>query len=300
MSAAIRESNLWPTVGFIKNTHTDTYPDIDPLKADLSGKTVVITGASRGVGRAAAIAFAQAGASNIALTARSDLSELVAAVKAAARDAGRAAEPTVISASLDVASDPDVARFAQQVGDAFGAVDLLVNNAGYLSPWDKPFAETDTAEWWKNWEVNIKGVYLFSRYFVPLVLKSSSLKTILNVSSMGAVAISEGGSGYQTTKFAVCRLTEHIAAEYADQGLIVVAAHPGAIKTDMGNRLPESHLQWLTDTVELPAHWMTWFARERREWMQARFVNAQWDVKDLEARKEEIVEENKLKFRLVI
>lgn len=299
MSAAIRETGLRAAKDFISNSHNDTYSDIDPSKADLSGKTIVITGASKGVGRAAAIAFAQAGASNIALTARSDLTELVKAVKAAALTAGRSAEPAVFSASMDVGSEADVAQFAKDVGDKFGAVDLLVNNAGYFSKWG-PLTETDAGEWWRNFEVNIRGVYLFSRYFVPLVLRSSSLKTILNLSSMGAVAISEGASGYQTTKFAVCRLTEHVAAEYADQGLICVSVHPGGIKTDMGNLMPASHLELLQDTVELPAHWMTWFARERREWLQARFLNAQWDVKELESRKDEIVEGNKLKFRLVL
>ena len=148
--------------------------------------------------------------------------------------------------------------------------------------------------------MNVRGTYLVSRYFVPLVLKPGPLKTILNVSSMGAVAISPGASGYKTTKFAVCRLTEHIVGKYADQGLIAVSMHPGAIKTNMGDELPKSHIEWLTDTVELPAHWMTRFASERREWMQARFFNAQWGAKELEAKKDEIVEGNKLRFRMVM
>ncbi|KAH7041520.1 uncharacterized protein B0I36DRAFT_234433 [Microdochium trichocladiopsis] len=300
MSAAIRESaGTEGVVSFVKK-HGRPYPAIDPLQADLSGKTVVITGASKGCGREAAIAFAQSGASNIVITARSDLSDVVADIKKAALEAGREAEPNVLNGSgVDATSAKDVEGLAKKVAETFGAVDLLINNAAFLSEW-APVAETDPDEWWTNWEVNIKGTYLFTRYFIPLVLKSSSLKTVLNITSIGAVNIGAGASGYQTTKFAVCRLTEHIAADYADQGLICVAAHPGSYLTEMGKRLPAYLHDKLTDDVALSGQWMAWFARERREWLQARFVAATWDVTELEARKDEIVKGNKLKFRMVV
>ncbi|KAH7018042.1 putative oxidoreductase [Microdochium trichocladiopsis] len=298
MSAAVRDTGAEAAVRFIGKMHNDTYADIDPLKADLSGKTIVISGASKGIGRAAAIAFAQAGASNIAITARSNLDDVVSAMLKAARDAGRPKDPVILSATADATSEQDVSRFAKKVGEAFGAVDLLINNAGYLSEWT-PLIDTDPTDWWMNFEVNVRGIYLFTRAFLPLVLKSASLKTILNVTSFGAVVISEGASGYQTTKFAVCRLTEHVAADYADQGLVCVAIHPGGIKTELGTRMPKPMHEWLVDEVELPAHWMTWFARERREWLQARFVAVNWDVKELESKKDEIVNGNKLKFRMV-
>jgi len=299
MSAAIRESSgSAGVVSFVKH-QAKPYPAVDPLQADLSGTTVVITGASKGCGREAAIAFAQSGASNIVVTARSDLSGVVADIKKAAHEAGRKAEPNVLDGSgVDITSAKDVEGLAKRVADKFNAVDLLINNAGFLSTW-APLAETDPDEWWTNWEVNIKGAYLLTRYFIPLVLKSH-LKTVLNITSIGAVNLGAGASGYQTTKFALCRLTEHIAADYADQGLICVAAHPGSYPTNMGKRLPLHLHEYLTDDVVVAGQWMAWFARERREWLQARYVSAVWDVTELEARKDEIVEGNKLKFRMVI
>lgn len=300
MSDKIRESGLQEAQAFVSN-HSAPYSTIDPKKADLSGKSVVITGASKGCGREAAIAFAQAGASKIALLARSDLSAVIADVKAAAKEAGRIKEPQIYDGSgVDVTSALAVEDFARKVGQAFGgSVDLLINNAAYLSSWHA-VGETDPEDWWMNWEVNMKGLYLCTRYFLPLVLKSNSLKTILNVTSFGAINIGAGASGYQTSKFAVCRFTEHTAADYADEGLICVTVHPGSYMTDMGKKLPESFHDWLTDDVALSGQWMAWFARERREWLQARFVSATWDVEELEAKKDEIEQGDKLKFRLVL
>jgi len=300
MSDKIRESGLEKATSFVKNQSTP-YAAIDPKQADLKGMSVVITGASKGCGREAAIAFAQAGASKIALLARSNLSTVIADVKTAAKEAGRAAEPQIYDGSgVDITSAKAVEEFAKNVGEAFGgSVDLLINNAAYLSSW-MPVAETDADDWWQNWEVNIKGLYLCTKFFLPLVLKSGSLKTILNVTSFGAINIGAGASGYQTSKFAVCRFTEHTAADYADEGLICVAVHPGSYLTDMGKKLPESWHGWLTQDVALAGQWMAWFARSRREWLQARFVSATWDVEELEARKDEIVNGDKLKFRMVL
>ena len=80
--------------------------------------------------------------------------------------------------------------------------------------------------------INLRGPYLLSRAFVPLLLKSP-LKTLINVCSVGAHLISPGISSYQTSKLAQLRLTEFLAAEYADEGLIAFAIHPGNILTDI-------------------------------------------------------------------
>jgi hypothetical protein len=137
--------------------HGDTYPFIDPRKADLTGRSVVITGASRGIGRATAISFAQAGASKIGLAARSDLAEVKTEVLEAARQANRPEPLVVVVSSVDVTKEEDVKRFATTIQAEFGdSLDVLVNNAGILESW-VPLGESDPSTWWKTWEVNLKG-----------------------------------------------------------------------------------------------------------------------------------------------
>ena len=179
---SLRETN-WPAVASYVSARKDTYKFIDPLKADLTGKSVLITGASKGIGKATAISFARAGCSKILLAARSDLADVELAVKVAATKANRP-QPLVQSLKVDVTSEVSVQAAAEIAADMLSeGLDVLVNNAGYLSEW-KSIAESDPSEWWKTWEVNIKGTYLAAHYFIPLLLKSKT-KTIINISSGG-------------------------------------------------------------------------------------------------------------------
>ncbi|KAL2022827.1 hypothetical protein VTK56DRAFT_4358 [Thermocarpiscus australiensis] len=290
-----RTTNLSEVKSFV-TPHTDTYPLISPANADLSGKSMLITGASKGIGRTTAIRFAIAGCSKIALAARSPLSEVEKEVKAAAIAAGRP-EPQILSLNVDVTSEKSVRGAASRVSEAFGgSLDVLITNAGYLEQW-KPIAESDPAEWWKSWETNIKGTYLFARYFIPLVLESS-VKTVITLSSLGATNLNYGASAYQTTKFATCRLTEFIDQEYHDKGLVAIAVHPGGVKTELALNMPKEMHNVLLDTPEIAADAMVWLAKERREWLAGRFFCCNWDVKELEDRKDEIVNKDLLKFRL--
>ena len=140
---------------FVPTPRHDTYPFISPAKFDLSGKYVFISGASRGIGRAVAISYAKAGVSGIAIGARSDLSSLEKELLEAAKNANRK-EPKVARISLDVIDRTSVEAAAKATESAFGRLDILINNAGYAAQWI-PIAERDPDEWWKTWEVNIKG-----------------------------------------------------------------------------------------------------------------------------------------------
>lgn len=294
---SMRETN-WPSVAKYVSTRKDTYPFIDPTKADLTGKSVLITGASKGIGKATAISFAAAGCSKILLAARSDMIDVETAVKDAARKANRP-EPLVHSMKVDITSEDSVRAAAETAADLLGgSLDILINNAGYLEEW-KPIAESTPSEWWWTWEVNIKGTYLAAHFFVPLLLKSPT-KTIINISSGGAHVMFPGASGYQTTKFALCRLTEFIDREYYEQGLVAFSVHPGAIKTELAMNMPADRQNVLTDTPELAADSLVWLSRERRDWLSGRFVSVSWDLEELEQKKQDILERNLLKFRVVI
>ncbi|KAF7532337.1 hypothetical protein G7054_g8078 [Neopestalotiopsis clavispora] len=223
--------NLKAAQSFTKTLHSDTYDFISPKHVNLSGRSVLITGASKGIGRATALSYAAAGCSKIAIAARSDLSSLEKELKEAA---GSKSSPQVLCLKVDVTSEDSVKAAAEAVAKEFGgALDVLINNAGYLEEW-KPVVESDATDWWKVWDINIKGTYLCSKYFIPLLLKGN-LKTNILTSSFGSMVHWPGASGYQTTKFAVCRLAEFINAEYGEQGLVCFAIHPGSVLTELSS-----------------------------------------------------------------
>ncbi|KAJ5114654.1 hypothetical protein NUU61_000413 [Penicillium alfredii] len=294
---SLRETNWLAVAGYV-SARKDTYPFIDPAKADLAGKSVLITGASKGIGKATAISFATAGCSNILLAARSDLADVEKAVHDAATKAARP-RPFVHSLKVDVTSENSVQAAAETAADVLdGSLDVLINNAGYLEEW-KPIAESEPSEWWRTWEVNIKGTYLAAHFFVPLLLKSQT-KTVINISSGGAHVMFPGASAYQTTKFALCRLTEFMVKEYSQQGLIAMSLHPGGVKTDLAMNMPPEKQSVLTDTPELAADTLVWLARERRDWLAGRFVSASWDMEELERKKQDVLQRELFKFRVVV
>lgn len=221
---------------FTKIVHHDTYPGIDPAtKSDCSGKVVFITGASKGVGLATAISYAKAGAEGIAIGARSDLSSVVSEIQAAAKAAGKQA-PKVLAVKLDVLDKASVESAAKETEKVFGRLDILINNAGALESF-VPLLESDSDAYWSTWEVNMRGVYWCTKAFLPLLLKGGD-KTIINLSSIGALVLRPGASGYQTTKNAVLRFTEFINIDYADQGVLAYAIHPGGVMTELAAAMP--------------------------------------------------------------
>jgi NAD(P)-dependent dehydrogenase (short-subunit alcohol dehydrogenase family) len=224
-------------MNFTATVHHDTYPAIESAKADLSGKVVYITGASKGLGRAAAISFAKAGAEGIAIGARSDLTSLEAEITSAAVANGKKA-PKVLRLNIDVTEQASVENAAKEIEQTFGRLDILINNAGYLSPFT-PMAETDPVTWWMNWEINIKGVYLVTRSLLPLMVKGGE-KTIVNLTSIGGLNLTPGASGYQPSKNALLRFTEFICVDYAKDGILAYCLHPGGVKSDMGLKMPDA------------------------------------------------------------
>ena len=127
----------------------------------------------------------------------------------------------------------------------------------------------------------------------------------MTISSVGAHCVSPGLSAYQPSKLAVLRLTEFIAAEYADKGIIAFSVHPGNILTDMvggGEGMDEALKAVFTDTPEVCADSLVFLTKERREWLSGRYVNCTWDMPELvsEANNKQIMEEDMLKVRLVV
>lgn len=286
---------------FTPTTHHDTYAYIAPESTphDLSNRAVFISGASKGIGRSTALSFARAGCTYIALGARSPLSSLADELVAAAKSANHPA-PKILSIVLDVTSPSSVAAAAEKVKSEFGRLDILINNAGYLEKF-LPIIDSDPDEWSKVWDVNLKGVYLVSRSFLPLLIDTKDgLKTMLNVSSVGAHLTMPGASGYQTTKLALLRFTEFVNVECEEQGVLAYCIHPGGVMTELASALPKEAHYMLEDQPELAADSVVWLTGTRREWLRARYVSVTWDMKELEGKKEEIEKGDLLKVRMAV
>ncbi|OBT61064.1 hypothetical protein VE03_09481 [Pseudogymnoascus sp. 23342-1-I1] len=279
--------------------HSDTYATVDSSKLNLSGKYILITGASKGIGFATALSFAKAGCAGLALGARSDLSSLSKEIRDAASATGHAT-PQILSLELDVTSEASVAAAAVAMAQSFPRLDILINNAGYLEKRAK-IAESDASEWWKTWEVNVKGPYLMSRAFLPLLLQNKdSARIIVNISSLGAHLLSPGASAYMSSKLAGLRFTEFIDAEYRDEGILAFAVHPGGVLTDMGRKLPIERQGFLTETPELVADTIVFLTEQRREWLAGRYVAVTWDMEEFLSKRDEIIKMDKLKVRMIV
>ncbi|KAL3481323.1 hypothetical protein BJX99DRAFT_253624 [Aspergillus californicus] len=290
---------------FTATHHSTTYDYISPLKLDLAGKTVLITGAAweDGIGHATALAFARTGASAIAVADLQGVSdELATKIKLAAVQAGRA-EPMVLRCTVDIADLDSVHRMHQTVSREFGGrLDILVNNAAYMEP-NTPLLESDPDVYWRTWEVNVHGLFNMARAFLPMQLStratSNGLCIMINVSSSGALSARPRNGGYRSSKLAVLRWTESIQLEYGGEGLVAFCVNPGAIKTRITAHAPEAVRNALPDRPDVAGDTIAWLAAQRREWLAGRYVSCQWDMEELMNRKDDIVEHDKLKMRLM-
>jgi NAD(P)-dependent dehydrogenase (short-subunit alcohol dehydrogenase family) len=190
----------------------------------LKDKRIVITGASKGLGRALAFRFAAEGA-RLALCARST-DEL----KRVELELSLRATPPLV-ASCDIADHSQVERFAAMVLEEYGSIDVLVNNASQLGPRIN-IAEWTAATWNRIIDVNVNGLFAVTRAFLPQMLKQKS-GSIINVgSSVGKKGRQRWGA-YATSKFALEGFTQTLADEVKIDGVRVNSVNPGPMDTDM-------------------------------------------------------------------
>ncbi|KAI4249498.1 MAG: hypothetical protein LQ352_005611 [Teloschistes flavicans] len=287
---------------FTPTLRSDTYPAIDPNKLDLSGKHVFLSGASKGVGRAAAFSFVKAGVAGIAIAARSDLSSLERELKEVGAAAGRKDTPCIKTIQLDISDPQSIERAAVETSEAFqGKLDILINNAGAMEEF-KPTLESDPDQWWNTWTINVRGTYLLTRALLPLLLRDDEQtdKQIVMLTSIGAFMPAPGGSAYQMSKLALLRYAEYLNIEYGAQGVVAYALHPGAIPTDIGLTMPKFLHAKLIDKPDLAADTMVFLASEKREWLRGRYISCTWDMTEFLQKREEIISGDKLKVKLAL
>lgn len=264
---------------------------------------VVITGASRGIGAATAKVFARAGATGLVITARTAeaLQDTKAACLAAAPNPS-ALKITTLAA--DNAAESSALLLAETLKEEHaGRLDLLINNAGILSTDASAFGkvgDVNSSQMEITTSVNYLGRFYMIKHLLPLLLHGgSTTKAIVNISSIGGHV--SGPLGFSISALATNRLSQRVAEAYADQGVFCVALHPGAVYPDIvPPGAPARLLAASKDSKELCGAFCVWLVQERREWANGRYLDATWDVEELEGKKEEIVQGDKLKMRMVV
>ncbi|AMV36143.1 3-oxoacyl-[acyl-carrier-protein] reductase FabG [Planctomyces sp. SH-PL62] len=208
---------------------------------DLTGQTALVTGASRGIGRAIAVKLAACGARVVGV-ARS--LEALQGTLEAIRAAGGEAD----GYAADVASADDVKRVVDEVEAKYQKIHVLVNNAGVTR--DGLMLRMEDDAWDEVIDVNLKGTFLFCRA-VGAVMMRGRYGRIVNISSVSGLRGNPGQANYSASKAGVIGLSQTIARELASRGITVNVVAPGFITTDMTNVLPDKIKAEVKDRIPL-------------------------------------------------
>ncbi|MEO9328438.1 SDR family NAD(P)-dependent oxidoreductase [Gordonia aurantiaca] len=192
---------------------------------DLTGKTAVVTGGSRGIGRASALRLAEAGAS-VVICDRSDFKAGDESCSAAIRRAGGDAE----SRELDVSDSAEVDRVFGEIAADRG-IDILVNNAGVL--FAGTATETTDEVWRRQFAVNVDGTFFCTRAALRAMLAAGKGGKIVNVASISGLRANPGFAAYCASKAAMVNFTRQAGIDYAAAGINVNGVAPGFVETDM-------------------------------------------------------------------
>ncbi|MBY6049228.1 SDR family oxidoreductase [Vannielia litorea] len=244
---------------------------------EMSGKVVMITGASRGIGAEAARAFAGAGA-KVALLARSE--------EAVADLAGELGAEVALAIPCDVSRFWEMEAAVAATVEAFGRLDVLVNNAGMLEP-IAHLAEADPDAWGQVIDVNLKGVFNGMRAALPVMLEQGG-GTILTVGSGAAHGPVEAWSAYCSSKAGALMLTRMVDKENGTQGIRAISLSPGTVATQMQRDIkasginPVSQLDWSDHIApDWPAKALLWMCTAEAD----DFKGAEVSLRDQEIRR---------------
>ena len=208
----------------------------------LKGRTALVTGGSRGIGRAIALALAEEGADVAVNFVSSE-----PAAKEVAEQIRKMGRQSIL-AQADVGDYPDTFRMAQDLLKEFGHLDILVNNAGISS--DKTFVKMDHASWRKVLAINLDGVFNCTKVFIDGMLKQNYGRVVNITSVIGQIG-NFGQANYAASKAGVAAFTKSLAKELAGKGVTVNAVAPGFIETEMVEGIPEKVRQKLLDQIPL-------------------------------------------------
>jgi len=310
--------------GLLGNLH-DCYESTDTrvnkgLAELLKGQNVVIAGAGRGVGRAAAELFSYAAKSLSLVALEQDVVEKTGKICQKLNP-----EVQTNCHAFDVCDPAAVRKFLDDAVSRFGSIDTLVMNAGRPPQW-LPVAEGDSDIWWSTVEVSLRGADNFTRYGLPHMQKQSGGGRVIFTSSLGAHK-NQGMSSYIVGKLGMVRLAEIIHVEnYQNHNIKAFALHPGAIPTrffyDFKNKAEGKtddlkyisataegeaksaqtalgllgKLEW--DTPYMPGGMMTVLASGQLDFMSGRYIDCSMRVEDLLIQKDATLKDDLYRVRL--
>ena len=208
-----------------------------------AGRVAIVTGATRGIGRAIALELARRGADvafNYARSAEAaeSLTKEIEALGARS-----------LSAQCDVANTESAAEMVKQVKDKFGRIDYLVNNAGITR--DNLILRMKESDWDEVMDTNLKGAWNFSKAALRTMLRQETGGSILNISSISGSVGMAGQSNYSASKAGMIGLTKSLAREVASRKVTVNALALGLVATDMSGALDEAYRAKLTEQIPL-------------------------------------------------
>lgn len=202
-------------------------------------QTVLITGASRGIGAAAAKRFAQDGCRLILNYQKNE--EKIRVLR-------ESLKTEVLLCRADISKARDVEHMVQKALNAFGKIDVLINNAGIAE--QKLFSDITEEDWDRMFDVNVKGMYLVTKAVLPGMIHEKKGK-IVNISSIWGMTGASCEVHYSASKAAVIGFTKALAKELGPSGICVNCVAPGVIATDMNAHLQENILQELREETPL-------------------------------------------------
>lgn len=213
------------------------------LKVDLSGKVAIVTGSSRGIGRAIALSLARDGA-DVVVNARVNLNraeEVAREIESMGRKA------LVILA--DVSKKDDVENMVKQTLDEFGKIDILVNNAGIVGS-TVPIQELSEEDWNRIISVDLKGTFLCCKAVIPHMISRRSGK-IVNLSSIAGKEGNANMTAYCAAKAGIIGFTKALAEEVAKYGIRVNCVCPALIETELVERMDKKQAEYLKSKIPL-------------------------------------------------
>lgn len=291
------------------NTKSSVYDYISPshaLKDTAKGKKIIVTGAGTGVGKVRAWSRFRVGQrltwtlQNIAETfATAGAKSLVLAGRRLAHLETTKTRILAINPSCEVicvVADIVNLESVQNLFEKAGKADVLVNNAGFDGKIGDMLKDSDPEDYWKVYDVNLKGTYLTTRSYLQSL--SGGPGCIINIGSTASLMTAPTLSAYLVSKSALARLSELTALENAAQGVTCFCLHPGAIPdTDMTNRAPDQFKAYLIDTADLAGGTVLLLSTGKFDFMSGRWMNGTWDMQELLTKKDEIVKDNLLVTR---
>jgi 3-oxoacyl-[acyl-carrier protein] reductase len=214
-----------------------------------TGKSAIVTGATRGIGKAIALELAKRGA-NVAFNYSKSADE-AEKLKAEIEALGVKA----FAEQCDVANTEASTEFCKQAKDAFGTIDFLINNAGITR--DTLILRMKEDDWDTVIDTNLKGAWNFSKAVLRFMMKNEAGGSILNISSISGVVGMQGQTNYSASKAGMIGLTKSLAKEVASRKITVNALALGLIETDMSGQLSDEYQNKLIEMIPLRRYGQT-------------------------------------------